>query len=111
MFGVAMGAFLEDLPQGQAAFFEVRSREVRRERDEHVDLRAGEMRAFRDGAREERLRLPAFRLQRGPETFEEFPDDTLNTGLLVRGRSDPCEDLLEDAGEHEQLVLRRGGRR
>src|SRR6059036_4103062 len=51
MFGVAMGAFLEDLPQGQAAFFEVRSREIRRERDEHVDLRAGEMRAFRDGAR------------------------------------------------------------
>src|SRR2546426_9456112 len=87
MFGVAMGAFLEDLPQGQAAFFEVRSRHVRRERDEHVDLRAGEMRAFRDGAREERLRLPAFRLQRGPETFEEFPDDTLNTGLLERLRA------------------------
>src|SRR3989454_3711603 len=96
MFGVPMRASLEDLPQGQAAFLEIRPREFRREGDEHVDLRAREVRAFRDRAREERLRLPAFRLERGEEAIQDLPDDFLDPGLLVRRRSDSSEDPFLD---------------
>ena len=83
---------LEDVPEREALLLQVLPREVRRERDEHVDLRLVQMHALRDGADENRLRIEAAGGNPLGQAVREVTDDRPQAAFLVLRRQDSPEN-------------------
>src|SRR5207245_9029879 len=71
MLGVQMRSAFEDFPESETPCLEVLPRNVTREGDEDIDLRARQVGSFRDGAGEERLRVPPALLERRSEALQD----------------------------------------
>src|SRR2546422_4155255 len=105
MFSVHPHGPLEHVAEGESLSLEDLARRFRREGDEDVDLRAGEVYALRDGTDEQRFRLQPFRGDLRLERLHHVVDDALNpTILLLRGQ-DLAEDLLLERRHHRPNPL------
>src|SRR6266702_2250680 len=97
VLGVSVLPPLEDLAEGEAARLQLRAGQVRRERDEEIDLDPREMGARHYRSSEERLRLTPLVTQEAGESLEGILHGPFDPRLLLRRRPDPREDLLLDA--------------
>ena len=81
---------IEDIPESEALLLQVRPREVRRECDEHIDLRFVEVHPLRDGADEDRLGVEAAGGDPLGQAVREVTDDRPQAAFLVlRGQDSP----------------------
>src|SRR2546427_6309452 len=86
MLGVQMRPAFEDFPESETPCLEVLPRNVTREGDEDIDLRARQVGSFREGAGEERLRVPPALLERRSVAFDDLADHGFDYRFLLAGR-------------------------